>query len=441
MTSSVADRHFAVFAMETARRPMKALRYHARRPAGKTQIAATKPCDSAADLALAYTPGVATPCLAIQRHPGSVYRYTNKGNLVAIVSNGTAVLGLGNLGPLAAKPVMEGKALLFKRLADIDAFDLELDAVHPEAVVRIVTAIAPTFGGINLEDIKAPECFEVEEALRDVLSIPVFHDDQHGTAIVVGAALINGLDLQRKAIEHVRVVIAGAGAAGIACAAMVSALGANQEQIVLVDSRGVVHSERIDLNEYKQRFATRLPMRTLAEALRGADVFVGVSGPGTVTAEMLGSMAERPLIFALANPEPEVSYEVVDRVRPDAIFASGRSDFPNQVNNVLAFPSIFRGALDVRATRINDAMKLAACRAIAALARGSASFGRHYIIPTPLDLDVLPRVASAVAGAAALSGAATQPVRDLALYSDAIAERVRRSHQDGAHCTSGEPAA
>jgi malate dehydrogenase (oxaloacetate-decarboxylating)(NADP+) len=420
---------------------MKALRYHARRPAGKTQIAATKPCDSAADLALAYTPGVATPCRAIQRHPDSVYRYTNKGNLVAIVSNGTAVLGLGNLGPLAAKPVMEGKALLFKRLADIDAFDLELDAVHPEELVRIVTAIAPTFGGINLEDIKAPECFEVEEALRDVLSIPVFHDDQHGTAIVVGAALLNGLEIQGKAIENVRVVIAGAGAAGIACAAILSALGVDKEHLVLVDSRAVVHTERIDLNKYKWRFATRSGVRTLAEALRGADVFVGVSGPGTVTAAMVGSMAERPLIFALANPEPEVSFEVVDRVRPDAIFASGRSAYPNQVNNVLAFPSIFRGALDVRATRIDDEMKLAACRAIAALARTSASFGRHYIIPLPLDREVLPSVAGVVAGAAARSGAASHPITDLAGYSDAVATRVRQSHQDGAHFGSGEPAA
>jgi malate dehydrogenase (oxaloacetate-decarboxylating)(NADP+) len=414
---------------------MKALRYHARRPRGKTQIAATKPCDTAADLALAYTPGVATPCRAIQRHPDSVYRYTNKGNLVAIVSNGTAVLGLGNLGPLAAKPVMEGKSLLFKRLADIDAFDLELDVVHPEELVRIVTALAPTFGGINLEDIKAPECFEVEEALRDALSIPVFHDDQHGTAIVVGAALLNGLDIQGKAIGNVRVVIAGAGAAGIACAAMLSVLGVGRERIVLVDSRGVVHAARTDLNRYKRRFATQSTAQTLADALRGADIFIGVSGPGTVTADMLRSMAERPLVFALANPEPEVSYDVVMRARPDAIFASGRSDYPNQVNNVLAFPSLFRGALDVRATRIDEEMKLAACRAIATLARASTSFGRDHIIPLPLDSEVLPHVSAAVAGAAMRTGVASRPVRDLTAYSEAVATRVRLSHEGPARYT------
>lgn len=409
---------------------MKALRYHARRPTGKTQIAATKPCDSAADLALAYTPGVATPCRAIQRHPDSVYRYTNKGNLVAIVSNGTAVLGLGNLGPLAAKPVMEGKSLLFKRLADIDAFDLELDVVHPDELVRVVTAVAPTFGGINLEDIRAPECFAIEDALRDALSIPVFHDDQHGTAIVVGAAVLNGLEIQRKALVDVRVVIAGAGAAGIACAAMLSALGVADGQIVLVDSRAVVHTDRTDLNQYKRRFATASALRTLTDALRDADVFIGVSGPGTVTPEMLCSMAPRPLICALANPEPEVSFEVVERVRPDAIFASGRSDYPNQVNNVLAFPSIFRAALDVRATGINEEMKLAACRAIAALARESTSFGRNYIIPMPLDSDVLPRVAAAVAGAAVRTGAASRVVKDLAAYADAVATRVRLSREE-----------
>ena len=420
---------------------MKALRYHARRPTGKTQITATKPCDTATDLALAYTPGVATPCRAIQRHPDSVYRYTNKGNLVAIVSNGTAVLGLGNLGPLAAKPVMEGKSLLFKRLADIDAFDLELDVVHPEELVRVITAIAPTFGGINLEDIKAPECFEVEEALIDALPIPVFHDDQHGTAIVVGAALLNGLEIQGKAIGNVRVVIAGAGAAGIACAAMLSALGIAKEHIVLVDSRAVVYSERTDLNRYKRRFATQSAVRTLADALRGADVFIGVSGPGTVTAEMVRSMTERPLIFALANPDPEVSYNVVERARPDAIFASGRSDYPNQVNNVLAFPSIFRGALDVRATRIDEEMKLAACRAIAAVARGSTSFGRDCIIPMPLDTEVLPRVAAAVAGAAVRTGAASRPLTDLTAYSDSVATRVRLSHEERAHRAPAAPEA
>jgi malate dehydrogenase (oxaloacetate-decarboxylating)(NADP+) len=403
---------------------MKALRYHARRPAGKIQVIASKPCETAADLALAYTPGVAQPCLAIHRRPESVYRYTGKGNLVAIVSNGTAVLGLGNLGPLAAKPVMEGKALLFKRLADIDAFDIEIDATHPEEIVRVVKAIAPTFGGINLEDIKAPECFVVEGTLRAELSIPVFHDDQHGTAIIVGAALLNGLEIQRKSLADVRVVISGAGAAGIACADMACALGLSRSQIVLVDSHGVVHARRKDLNSYKRRFATVASVETLSDALRGADVFVGVSSPGIVDADMLLSMADRPLVFALANPEPEIRFEQVSQTRRDAIFASGRSDSPNQVNNVLAFPAVFRAALDVRATRIDWDMKLAASRALAALARASAEFGAQYIIPRPLDPCVLPSVASAVAAAAAGSGAARRPVADLAAYATAVASRI-----------------
>jgi len=408
---------------------MKALRYHARPPAGKIQVVPSKPCETAEDLALAYTPGVARPCLAIHRHPEAAYRYTDKGNLVAIVSNGTAVLGLGNLGPLAAKPVMEGKALLFKRLADIDAFDLEIDVTHPEEIVHVVKAIAPTFGGINLEDIKAPECFFVEESLRAQLSIPVFHDDQHGTAIIVGAALLNGFEIQGKLLADARVIIAGAGAAGIACADMACALGFIREQILLVDSHGVVHAERQDLNPYKQRFAARTTLRTLVDALRGADVFIGVSSPGIVNADMLRSMADRPLVFALSNPEPEIRFELVNQIRHDAIFASGRSDYPNQVNNVLAFPPIFRGALDVRATRIDWHMKLAAARALAALARESEEFSHVYIIPRPLDPSVVPRVASAVADAAARSGAARQPVADLAAYATAVADRVRDSHE------------
>jgi malate dehydrogenase (oxaloacetate-decarboxylating)(NADP+) len=320
---------------------------------------------------------------------------------------------------------MEGKALLFKRLADIDAFDIELDVVDPKELVRIAAAMAPTFGGINLEDIKAPECFEVEDALRTLLPIPVFHDDQHGTAIVVGAALLNGIEIQGKTPGNVRVVIAGA--AGIACAAMLCALGLATEQVVLVDSRGVVHAERTDQNRYKQLFATRSEAWTLSDALRGADVFIVVSGPGTVTAEMLRSMAERPLIFAPANPEPEVRFDVVQQARGDAVFASGRSDDPNQVNNVLAFSSIFRGELDVRATRIDEEMKLAACRAIAALAPESKAFGPAHIIPLPLDSGVLPRVAAAVAGAVARSGAASRPLEDLDAYSEAVTERVRRA--------------
>jgi len=404
---------------------MNALRYHARRPAGKIQIAPSKPCETAEDLALAYTPGVAQPCLAIHRHPKAAYRYTNKGNLVAIVSNGTAVLGLGNLGPLAAKPVMEDKALLFKRLADIDAFDLEIDAAHPEELVRIVQALAPTFGGINLEDIKAPECFCVEERLRAELSIPVFHDDQHGTAIIVGAALLNGLEILDKSLLDVRIVISGAGAAGIACADMACALGLTREQLVLVDSNGVVHAERQDLNPYKRRFAALTSLRTLSDALRGADVFIGVSSPGIVSADMLQSMADRPLVFALSNPEPEVAFELASHIRRDAIYASGRSDHPNQVNNVLAFPAVFRGALDVRATKIDWDMKLAASRALAALARESPEFSAHYIIPRPLAPSVLPRVASAVAAAAVGSGAARRPVTDLTAYASAVAGRIR----------------
>jgi malate dehydrogenase (oxaloacetate-decarboxylating)(NADP+) len=412
---------------------MNALRYHARQPAGKIQINPSKPCETAADLALAYTPGVARPSLAIHRRPESVYRYTGKGNLVAIVSNGTAVLGLGNLGPLAAKPVMEGKALLFKCLADIDAFDLEIDVTHPDEIVHVVKAIAPTFGGINLEDIKAPECFIVEESLRAELSIPVFHDDQHGTAIIVGAAFLNGLYIQGKSLADVRVVISGAGAAGIACADMACALGLTRDQIVLVDSRGVVHVERQDLNPYKRRFATSTSSRTLSDALRGADVFIGVSSPGIVKADMLQSMADRPLVFALSNPEPEIRLELVSQIRRDAIFASGRSDAPNQVNNVLAFPAVFRAALDVRATKIDWDMKLAASRALAALARESTEFSAGYIIPRPLDPAVLPRVASAVAAAAAASGAARRPATDLPAYAKAVADRIRDARRSGPH--------
>ena len=307
-----------------------ALHFHEFPRPGKLEIVATKPLANARDLSLAYSPGVAIPCEEIAADPEAVYKYTSKGNLVAVISNGTAVLGLGNIGPLASKPVMEGKAVLFKKFAGIDVFDIEVDAEDPDRFIEVVAALEPTFGGINLEDIKAPECFEVEEALIDALPIPVFHDDQHGTAIVVGAALLNGLEIQGKAIGNVRVVIAGAGAAGIAWAAMLSALGIAKEHIVLVDSRAVVYSERTDLNRYKRRFATQSGVRTLADALRAADVFIGVSGPGTVTAEMVCSMTERPLIFALANPDPEVSYNVVERARPDAIFASGRSDYPNQ---------------------------------------------------------------------------------------------------------------
>ena len=408
---------------------MKALRYHARKPAGKIQISPSKACDSLSDLALAYTPGVARPSLAIARRPDAAYRYTGRGNLVAVISNGTAVLGLGNIGPLAAKPVMEGKALLFKRLADIDAFDLEIDAVDREDVVRIVRALEPTFGGINLEDIRAPDCFFVEEQLESRLSIPVFHDDQHGTAIVVGAALLNGFHLAGREPAVARVVISGAGAAGIACAHMCLALGVARDQVTLVDSRGVVHSERTDLNPYKQQFAGTTTSRTLEDAVRGADVFIGLSGPGLLTPAMLLSMAPRPLVLALANPDPEITHEVATQTRGDVIFASGRSDAPNQVNNVLAFPSVFRAALDVRATSVNQAMKLAASRALAALARESRdAFGPEYLIPRPLDSQVLLHVAPAVAMAAVASGVARRPIRDWSVYRHSLAQRMQEAH-------------
>ena len=405
----------------------KALHYHAKRPAGKIRVSGSKVCDTPADLALAYTPGVARPSLAIARRPEAAYRYTAKGNLVAVISNGTAVLGLGNIGPLAAKPVMEGKALLFKRLADIDAFDLEINATDPEEVVRVVTALEPTFGGINLEDIRAPDCFYVEEKLNAALSIPVFHDDQHGTAIVVGAAVLNGLCVANKKPSDARVVICGAGAAGIACASMCLALGVAREGVVLVDSRGVVHLERTDLNPYKRQFAITTAWRSLADAVPGADVFIGLSGPGLLTPEMLLSMAARPLVLALANPDPEIPHELATRTRADVIFASGRSDSPNQVNNVLAFPSIFRAALDVHARAINLSMKLAASRAIAALARESTEvFGPEYLIPEPLDPHVLLRVAPAVAQAAAESGVARRPVGDRSVYGDSLAKRMQQ---------------
>jgi malate dehydrogenase (oxaloacetate-decarboxylating)(NADP+) len=415
---------------------MKALRYHATRPAGKIRVSASKPCATPADLALAYTPGVARPALAIARRPNAAYRYTGKGNLVAVITNGTAVLGLGNIGPLAAKPVMEGKALLFKRLADIDAFDLEVDASEPDDLVRIVSALQPTFGGINLEDIRAPECFEVEARLQATLSIPVFHDDQHGTAIVVGAALLNGLHLADKCASDARVVICGAGAAGIACASMCVALGVCRERLMLIDSRGVVHTERPDLNTYKRQFAVETTSRTLTDAIVGADVFIGLSGRGLLTSAMLRAMARRPLVLALANPDPEIAYDVATATRTDVIFASGRSDSPNQVNNVLAFPSVFRAALDVRATSINQAMKLAASRALAALARESSDVsGSEALIPKPLDPRVLVHVAPAVARAADASGVARHPVVDYSAYAESLATRMLGSD----HGPAGNP--
>lgn len=410
-----------------------ALRYHSEGRPGKIGIEPTKPAQTQQDLALAYSPGVAAPARAIAADPADAYRYTGKGNLVAVVSNGSAVLGLGNIGPLAAKPVMEGKSMLFKRFAGIDAFDIEVDETDPEKIIGVVKAIAPTFGGINLEDIKAPECFEIDRRLREELDIPVIHDDQHGTAIIVSAAVINGAKIAGKEVAKLRVVVNGAGAAAIACARMFLTLGIPRGQIVLCDSRGVVTRYREGLTPQKEEFATSRRLASLAEALHGADLFVGVSVADALTPSMVRTMAENPMVLALANPDPEITYDAAMRSRPDIIFATGRSDYPNQVNNVLGFPFLFRGALDVRAAQINDAMKLAAARALADLARRPVSesvlrayglerleFGREYLIPKPLDPRLLCTVSTAVARAAVESGVARQPVDDWDAYAEAL---------------------
>jgi malate dehydrogenase (oxaloacetate-decarboxylating)(NADP+) len=419
-----------------------ALEYHASAPAGKVAIRPTKPCLTQRDLSLAYTPGVAVPCLAIERDPGLAYKYTSKGNLVGVVTNGTAVLGLGNIGPLAGKPVMEGKGVLFKRFADIDVFDIELATHDPREVIRTCQLLEPTFGGINLEDIKAPECFLIEEELRRTMKIPVFHDDQHGTAIISAAALLNALEIAGKDIGQVRVVFNGAGASAIACAKHYMRLGVQRENILMCDTHGVIYSGREEgMNPYKEMFAVETRARTLADALRGADVFFGLSSANCVTAEMVKAMAERPIIFALANPDPEIAYDVAMAARPDAIVATGRSDYPNQVNNVLGFPFIFRGALDVRATTINDEMKLAATRSLAALAKKDVpdsvrraygleqmEFGREYLIPKPFDSRVLVWEASAVAEAAIKTGIAQQ-VLDMDEYREQLERRLGKSRE------------
>ncbi len=419
-----------------------ALEYHSRRPAGKLEITPTKPCSTQRDLALAYTPGVAEPCRAIERDPDEVFRLTARGNLVAVVTNGTAVLGLGDIGPLAAKPVMEGKALLFKRFSDLDAIDIELATHDAEEIIRTVRLLEPSFGGINLEDIKAPECFHIEEQLRRTMNIPVFHDDQHGTAIISGAALLNALEITGKRLEDLRIVFSGAGAAAISTARFYVELGARRENIMIVDSKGVVYAGRTEgMNAWKAEFAVPTEARTLADAMRGADVFVGLSVAGMVNADMVRSMAPSPVIFALANPDPEIPYEEAKGARPDALVATGRSDYPNQVNNVLGFPFIFRGALDVRATQINETMKIAAARALAALTREDVPdsvakaygleairFGPDYLIPKPLDPRVLLWVAPAVAGAAIESGVARLPV-DIAGYREALESRLGKSRE------------
>jgi malate dehydrogenase (oxaloacetate-decarboxylating)(NADP+) len=414
-----------------------ALDYHASGRPGKIEVVPTKPYNTQRDLSLAYSPGVAEPCLEIEKNPEDVYKYTAKGNLVAVISNGTAVLGLGNIGPAASKPVMEGKGLLFKIYADIDVFDIEIDETDIDAFVKTVKAISPTFGGINLEDIKAPECFEIERRLKEELDIPLMHDDQHGTAIITSAALLNALLLSEKKIDEVYIVVNGAGASAISCTKLYLALGAKKENIVMLDSSGVIRKDRENLDVTKALFATSKDLNTLEEAMVGADVFLGLSKGNIVSKEMLQSMGSKPIVFALANPDPEISYADAVEARPDAIVATGRSDNPNQVNNVLGFPFIFRGALDVRATKINEAMKLAAVYALAELAKEAVpenvnlaynskniTFGKDYIIPKPVDNRLIYKVAPAVAKAAIESGVARYPITDWEAYENELIQRL-----------------
>lgn len=421
----------------------EALEYHRTGRKGKIEVVATKPCMTSRDLSLAYSPGVADPCLEIEKNPKDVYEYTAKGNLVGVISNGTAVLGLGNIGALASKPVMEGKGVLFKRFADIDVFDIELDTLDQDEIIRTVKLLEPTFGGINLEDIKAPECFYIEEQLKTQMNIPVFHDDQHGTAIIANAGLINALEIIGKDIKNVRIVVNGAGAAGIACANMAITLGAQLENMILCDSKGVIYKGRPEgMNPYKERLATEAKARTLEEAIQGADVFFGVSAKDIVTPEMVASMAPDPVIFAMANPDPEILPSVALKVRDDVIIGTGRSDFPNQVNNVLCFPFLFRGALDTHATAINDEMKMAAVKALANLAKEDVpdsvikaygntkfSFGRDYLIPKPFDPRVLLHVAPAVAQAAMDSGVAQTPIENMVKYTESLEALQGRSKE------------
>jgi malate dehydrogenase (oxaloacetate-decarboxylating)(NADP+) len=419
----------------------EALMYHSAGRPGKIEVVPTKPYSTPNDLRLAYSPGVAIPCLEIEKNPADAYKYTSKGNLVAVISNGTAVLGLGNIGPLAGKPVMEGKGILFKTFADIDVFDIEVDATDVDRFIETVKNIAPTFGGINLEDIKAPECFEIESRLKEELDIPVMHDDQHGTAIISAAALLNALEICGKKIEKVKVVVNGAGAAAVSCARLYKSLGVKAANMIMCDSKGVINLRRADLNAAKREFAVDTPFNTLEEALRGADVFLGLSVADVLTQEMVRSMAKNPIVFALANPDPEISWDQAQASRPDIIFATGRSDYPNQVNNVLGFPYIFRGALDVRATAINEEMKIAATRALAELTKepvpdsvASAysgekiSFGRNYLIPKPLDPRLLVSISTAVAKAAIASGVAGRPITDWDAYKVELEKRMGRDN-------------
>lgn len=414
-----------------------ALEYHSTGRPGKIEVVPTKPYQTQHDLSLAYTPGVAVPCLEIEKNPHDAYKYTAKGNLVAVISNGTAVLGLGDIGPLGGKPVMEGKGLLFKVFADVDVFDIEVDEKDPAKVIEFVRQIAPTFGGINLEDIKAPECFEIETKLKEMLDIPVFHDDQHGTAIISAAGLLNALELNGKKIEDLKMVVSGAGAAAVSCTRLYISMGLKPENIVMVDSKGVINSKRKDLNETKKGFVTKRNLDTLADAMKGADLCLGLSVGGMIKKDMLASMAPDPIVFAMANPDPEITYEDAMSTRDDLIFATGRSDYPNQINNVLGFPFIFRGALDVQATKINEEMKIAAVKALADLAKEPVPdyvnkaynvknlvFGRDYIIPKPMDQRLIVRVSSAVAKAAMDTGIAKQAITDWDAYAEELNKRL-----------------
>jgi malate dehydrogenase (oxaloacetate-decarboxylating)(NADP+) len=423
--------------MANQRKRHEALIYHAKPTPGKIKVVPSKKYATQRDLALAYSPGVAEPCLEIAKDPDNVYRYTTKGNLVAVISNGTAVLGLGDIGPEASKPVMEGKGLLFKIFADIDVFDIEVDTKDVDAFIETVKNIAPTFGGINLEDIKAPEAFEIERRLKEELDIPVMHDDQHGTAIISAAALLNALELAKKQIAKVKIVISGAGAAAISCTRLYKAFGAKAENIVMVDSKGVIRKNRDNLTEQKAEFATDRKIETLAEAMKGADVFIGLSMAGVVSQDMLKTMAKNPIVFAMANPDPEIPYDEALATRDDIIMATGRSDHPNQVNNVLGFPFIFRGALDVRASGINEAMKIAAVKALASIAKEPVpeqvniaygetmlQFGRDYIIPKPFDPRLIHTIPVAVAKAAVASGVAKEPIEDWERYEEELLQRL-----------------
>ena len=428
--------------MQNEQQRRAALVYHAKPRPGKIEVVPTKNYDTQRDLALAYSPGVAIPCLEIEKSKEDVYKYTNKGNLVAVISNGTAVLGLGSIGPEASKPVMEGKGLLFKIFADIDVFDIEVDASDTEKFIEAVKAIAPTFGGINLEDIKSPEAFEIERRLKEELDIPVMHDDQHGTAIISAAALLNALELSEKKIEEVKIVVSGAGAAAISCTKLYRAFGANVEHIVMLDSKGVIRKDRENLSPEKEEFATTRDLKTLDEAIIDADVFIGLSKADILSTDMLLSMAKNAIVFAMANPDPEIKYDLACKTRSDIIMATGRSDNPNQVNNVLGFPFIFRGALDVRATTINEAMKMAAVKALADLAKESVpeqvnlvydetrlSFGKEYIIPKPFDPRLITTVPVAVAKAAMDSGVAQAPIEDWDRYKEVLESRLGNSQK------------